>query len=157
MAATTFNQLHTGLVSVLQSSGLALGRIHDHEVWSTTWEGYVDAFTTEVDGQPQVRSWEVLRRSTDTEWFSFMKTVKRVYRFTLLGHQGLQEGQNSEIEFQDLCDRLMDYLDGQPDIPGVSEFVIQPTQLRDFATAPFGSVLCHHAEIEVNIEVIKSV
>ena len=157
MAETTWNLLNKGLQAALQSCGLDLGTLHFEEHWAPEWTDFLDHMTCEVDGVRQVRGWEIVRRSVDSEWFHFGKAFKRTYNFQVTGCLGLYEHGETEQGAQDLVDRLMDFFDGQPNLPGTTYFVMGPCRVERAYQAMVGDVLCHVAELNLPIQVIKEI
>ncbi len=156
---TTWDELQNVLVTALQSSELPLGTIHAYPRWAPSWEEFLNLFSTEVDGREQVRGVEITRKVTESQWYTFGKSVKRTYHFILVFHLGLNDAGESGQELQNLCDQVMDYLDGYViELSGyIYGPVIGPSRLVDMVETEFHGVLCNHAEIECPIEIAKMV
>lgn len=161
MADTVWKQLSDGMVRVLQSSGLQLGPIHDRPRLVDDYKSFFAQLTSLIDGQRQMRGWEVVRERMSAEWHTFGKNLLRTYHFALTGYVGFNDREASELAAQDVADRLCDYLDDQPDLDislsNASQFLIGPTQIRDIDTVRYGNVVCHRIEIEVPVQVLVAI
>lgn len=160
MTQTTWDEIQRALIAALQSSGLPLGAIHAYPRWAPSWEEFLNLFSVNIEGTEQIRGVEMTRKSVEADWFTFGGSVRRTYRFLLVLHLGLNDAGESSLVLQDLCDRLMDYLDSTELVLPTSYVygpVVGPVRLADFIETEFHNVLCNHAELEVPVTIAKVV
>jgi hypothetical protein len=154
---TTQTDLQTAILEALQTSGLPLGTLHAYDRWEPSWEGWLDLFSTEVDGIRQIRAFELTLQSVNSEWYAFGKTVKRTYNFSLIGHIGLDDSRQTTLVLRDLSDRILDYMDARDLITETSYMygpIVGPCQITDIAQSDFGNVLCEHVAISIPVQVV---
>jgi hypothetical protein len=156
---TSWDEIQEALMTALQSSGIPLGSLQAYPRWAPSWEEYLNIFAVEVDGQRQIRGVELTRKSASSSWHTFGRSVKRIYRFTLVFHLGLNDAGESAQELQNLVDRVMDYLDNYVmELTGYEYGpIVGPSSLSDFVETDFHGVLSNHAQVDVPIEFAKVV
>lgn len=128
--------------------------VSNRERWAADWTTYLDTFKATISGTDQIRAWWVTLEAIQAVPMSFGNT-SRTYVFVARGVLGLDDSESTEGTFLDLCEAVMNAVDGRTTlgVTGVIPFSVGPSQLRQIEHRMFGSVLCHYCEIEIRAEV----
>jgi hypothetical protein len=143
------------------------GVVHNRVRMISSWEDWLDRFRQDIGGAKRLRGWMITRSSAagfvslvgqTSNPFAFGEQA-RPYVFQLTGLNGFQDSSESELEFEDLVEAVMDELDAQTTlgIPGAMVGGVGPSLLTTFDLRTFGSVLCDYCEILVPVVVVRSV
>lgn len=128
--------------------------VSNRERWAADWSTYLDTFKATIGGTDQVRAWWVTLEAIQAAPMSFGNT-SRTYVFVARGVLGLDDSESTEGTFLDLCESVMNAVDGRTDLgsSAVIDYSVGPSQLRQIEHRVFGGVLCHYGEIEIRAEV----
>lgn len=139
-----------------------IGQVHGRQRFNADWPTYLRHFSTTINGAKQLRGWMVTMADANpiegsTDEAAFAETV-RTYRLLVIGVMDLADEADTEGEFLDLAEAVMDDLDGRStlDVAGVDVYGVGPCSMRVFQARQFGSVLCHYTEIVAPVQVRKS-
>jgi len=138
-----------------------IGATHAYARWANDWSAYLGQFKQTIGGTVQIRGWVVTLDDTDpiaSEPGGFSQT-RRTYNLLIYGVLGVDDSANTEATFLDLCEAVLDALEGEIDfsIAGVIDYSVSPPRMRRYDKArAFGSVLCHYCEIGLSVQVTKS-
>ncbi len=137
------------------------GRVHPRQRHADDWREYFQKFMTTIDGVQQVRGWWIERTTrrvaeadiTDTMGAMGSGAVNWAHTFTVTGVMGFSDARDTDAEFGDLVDDVIDSLmlmvrTPTDFFPGAWQMI--PPRLRVQEIRMFGgSILCHWAEIIV--------
>lgn len=138
------------LVAVL-SSVPGIGVVHGYERYAADLATLRTHYTTEIDGQRQLRGWFVQRVKT-TEERSARKAYFDRTAWMLRGYMGLDDAAQSELVFDGLIEAVRDALRADLTLGGTvmlpdKDDTAGPTV--DAGPVLFAGVLCHSATITV--------
>lgn len=151
-----YSDLRTAIVGVLDAIP-NIGAVHNRERFSADMSKYLDNFKTSISGQAQIRGWCVLREGAYWIFDEVFGERRRRHQFVLYGVQGFSDAADTYGAHQAQVDAILAAFDGETTL-GVSGVIVRmvgPAQLRAFRNEQFGSVLCHAAEIELPIDVMR--
>lgn len=131
------------------------GVVHRYRRYARDWKDVLDNLRVEIDGKVQIRGWMIGRSVATAGSLLEPQTfdeVSRAYTFELIGVAQVEDEVASELTFEDVVEDVMTALEDSNDLYGVavSGGVSQP-RLQTFAVRAFTGVLCHYAEISVDI------
>ena len=154
---TTYTSLRTALATLLETVP-NIGQVHDRERFVVAPSEFLNMFKTTIDGTQQIRAWLILRESTRPSDYLVFGEMSQRHTFVLRGILGFQDSADTYGTLQALTDTIIALLDNQTTLSVSGTIVrgIGPCSLRSFEVGQFGSVLAHVAEIEVPIEVMKT-
>jgi hypothetical protein len=128
------------------------GIVHTYERQAVDLSKFIALFK---DPTGKICGWEITRRAVPEQ---FSGAVMRVHHMVLNGYMGLQDAMATSVTFQDLCDSICDAFRLAEAPPGAtwqyrdgSEPSNTAAQVEMIEDRTFGSVLCHHAVISINI------
>lgn len=149
---SVYSDLRTALVARLNAVA-DIGTVSNRQRWSAQWSDYLDSFQATIGGTTQIRGWMVSLERIESAPMSFGNT-SRIYVFLARGVMGLDDSANTEGTFLDLCEAVLNSVDGRTDLGSavVIDYSVGPSVLRLVDHRLFGSVLCHYCEIEVRAE-----
>jgi len=121
-----------------------IGKVYDYEQWTAEWAQFINLFKTTIDGEDQIRGWEIGRRSVGEKLFA-MGMNERDHGFVIRGYMRVNDALASEKTFNNLIEAAADVFRTNFTLNGAakSHDNIQ-TETIDFRL--FGGVLCHYAE-----------
>ena len=129
----------------------AIGQLHAYERAALDWNVFLAFFKATIAGVPQIRGWEVSRKSCGEaleELGAGQGNTDQRHGYVIRGYLGVSDKDNTEKIFNDLIDaiaaafrntRLADDLSHEY----ISAAIIEPRF--------FGSVLCHYTELTLTI------
>ena len=126
-----------------------IGKVHDYERWAIKYSKIL-SFFRESDLSP-ILAWTISRTSSREDELS-AGSHERVHTFTIRGYRSLKDSTATEKTFQGLVEDICDVfrpaelitLDG-------TCFYIKPMQVVRVEQVMFVEVLCHYAELTVNV------
>ena len=141
-----------------------IGQVHAYQRFNADWSTYLNSFKATISGTPQIRGWIVTLEENNPivgglEPPARFGSVARRYNALVIGVQGLKDSSNSEDDFLNLGEAVMDALDAKKNlsVTGVVDYAVGPTTMRVFQIRQFGSVTCHYCEIVCPVDVQKAV
>ena len=120
-----------------------VGVVHDYARLASDWGKFLSLFQDPADGK--VRCWMITRRSTPSQRDT-MPTLRRSHEFRIIGIYSLKDAEATELEFQDLVERIQTAFDSNNTLNG-SVLDSDPIQVDLVEPRMFGSVLCHYAQL----------
>jgi hypothetical protein len=126
-----------------------IGKVYDYERWSADWTTFINLFKTAIDGEDQIRGWEIGRRSVkETKVVIGLSAGgnEKAHGFLIRGYLRVKDAEASEKTFSSLIEAIGDAFRSNPKLN-------QTAERHDFIQADpiesrvFGGVLCHYAEL----------
>lgn len=143
--STIRTQIHTVVNAVADT-----GKVYDYQRFTNNVTDYLALFKTTINGIDQIRAWMVGYNGFDTITLgSAPEGVIRSHRFTVYGLLRLNDDDGSEKEFAILAEAVCDALDDDATLHAFTDD--EPADIFAFAYLPFGDVLCHYAEINIQV------
>ena len=154
---TTYSDLNAAIVA--QLGGVTnIGAVHAYSRYIADWPTFLDQFKETVGGVEQIRGWFVtLANPAITNEPSAFRQRTRTYRFLITGILGVKDASATESTFIGLVEAVLDALDDETTL-GVSGVVVGgfSPECRIVELRQFGSVLCHVAEIGLDVPVVTT-
>ena len=129
-------------IATILSTVEGMGIVHQYQRWSATWEKFLDLFK-DTDGR--INGCIISRRETPTIRDN-MPTIERRHVFLFRFVYALKDAEASELEFQNIVERIQDAFDSQY-LLGNTVINSGPVQVNLVEIRLFGGVLCHYAEL----------
>lgn len=158
MSEPTLRQTIYNRLSAITNIGL----VYDYERWANDWSVMVSLFTTTINSERVVRGWTIacegIDPATDTgrKTFgqSYRGTTAFIYHYKIRGYYGLDDAAASEKSALALAIQVRDEMEKHFNAAGDdSIFSNSPALL--FQPRVFGDVLCHYAEISLDIHQVQ--
>ena len=152
--ATVRAQINTVVAAVTN-----IGGVHDYERWSDDWSAFLTQHKVTISSVDQIRTWLIGYRGfpesvTDGQ-FNIVPGARR-HRFMIFGFLGLDDSAGTEKTFSALAEAVCDALDGDNGAGGLhnpaSFLYAHPAMLVTVDMRVYGDVLCHYAEIQMEVE-----
>lgn len=165
--ADTVAQIRTDLYSVLTTLDAAsnIGLVHQYERWALHWDQVLTVLRDPTDGV--VRSWMIVYRGYSPEPLgSFYSEVEptnksltiRTHRFMIRGVLAVNDSASSEITFATLTENVCNALDADGNLHDQKRYwgepPTDPANLETFEIRSFAGVLCHVAEIGIQVRAL---
>jgi len=134
-----------------------VGETHDYKRWSVKWSDFLDQFKATVDSVDQIRGWELTwlgySGATQESMRRDERGIERLSNWRIDGYMSVDDADASAKTFDDLVEDVVDALDASTTINAraVCLWRTPANALVDFRL--FGSVLVHHAEITLSLQV----
>jgi len=137
-----------------------VGVVHDYERWAGTIPDVTTAFVTTISGAKLVRGWTITCQSWTPRWVAYDEDeeadgglVDRTYVYKIRGYFGLKDADATEKTVFALVEAVCDALDADKTLHDEEAFEGQtpPATLTVFEPRMFGGVLCHYAEITLEV------
>ena len=130
-----------------------IGVVHSFLRYSKDWATYLSFYRP--TGKNYIRGWEITRNTTPEIYDDVNITSRRTYTFLIKGYGQLDDSASSEKTFQGLLEDICDKFRGNPTLDGAAT-LSTPMQIILVDNRPFGSILCHYAELSIAITERKS-
>ncbi len=144
-------------IKVILASVSGIGVVHEYERFSDTWTKFLDLFKDEND---KINGWTISRKSSSQTEFAQGNDLGRLHRFILTGFYGLQDGQATELKFQDLIEAIVTKFNSYNNLNGTC-FSISPEpgetsgiQVDIVENRIIGNFLCHYTELSLYVQEI---
>jgi hypothetical protein len=126
-----------------------IGMVHDYERWAVDWSKFISFFKTTIGGIPQVRGWEIGRKSAAEEKIILginnnANQITHNYRIT--GYMSIQDSAATEKTFTALLEAISAAFRADMTLNGACIYH-QFIQHEMIDARMFGDVLCHYAEM----------
>ena len=155
-----FSDIATSLVALI-TPVVTPALVHARRRWNADWPRYKDAVMVTYSGEtdPRVSVWMVSRESVASEPGSAFGQIQRTHRMVILGALGFDDADDTYTRFQDTVDALLVALDKAKTLSlnDSTLYGIGPSSARTIGEESLGSLLCHVAEIEVEVVTVNSV
>lgn len=121
-----------------------IGVVHGYERWAVSEQRFRELF---LDGaRNRICGWTITREATPEAYYTSGQS-ERQHVHVLRGVRSLDDGAQSETEFQDLLEAICAALRNDPTLAGTAEGDSGPPQVRIVEPRLFHGTLCHYAEI----------
>lgn len=139
--ATIRTAIKTDLESV---SGI--GPVHEYIRLAKDWGTVLARFK---DSHNKINSWMITREATPGEEDT-RDSFERIHHMKLIGVYGVQDSAATELTFQDLVEAIVAALHADTELGGTT-YRSGPVQVATVEHRMFGAVLCHYAELRVDV------
>ena len=127
-----------------------VGKVYDYERWTADWSGFLDLFKTTISSKEQIRGWEVSYRGfLADEPREFAGIHIRNHQWQVRGYLGLDDSAATEKTMSTLAETVRNTLEDDSSLHALSFYDVECGLL--FEPRMFGSVLCHYAEISLEV------
>ena len=123
-----------------------IGTVHDYKRHITNWDKYIK----ESVKSGKINIWEVTIEGYEKGVMGSDATERTTYPFLIIGRYAVDDSLESEKTFQSLATLVGEAFRDKPKLQNVAEVVKYPITC-DFSDEMYGNVLCHRADIKVNI------
>jgi hypothetical protein len=152
--AATYRQITDAIQSRL-STVKNIGRVYPFVRYLNSMEDYTDAFLDKSqirkDGNGCLNGWTITRKSKADDQ-SANVTNTQVSTYSLLGIMALEDISGTELEFQQVIDDISAAFTPQDNFDDLVELVL-PVQVQSIGHATvLNSILCHSAELTIQIQ-----
>jgi hypothetical protein len=145
--------IRTQIFSIL--SGVSdIGKVYDYERWAADWVQFINLFKTTIDGEDQIRGWEIGRKSAPEKIFT-MGLNLRDHAFVIRGYMRVNDASASEKTFNALIEAIADAFRDNFTLNGAAESH-DWIQVDTIEFRLFGGVLCHYAELSLIVHEEKN-
>jgi len=135
-----------------------IGVIHNYERLAIDYNKMLALFQ---DADGRINGWTITRDETPERWITNID-YERIYEMVIRGYMGLQDGEGTEIIFQDIVEDICDAFRGQDTLNATCE-TINPefgklsgrSGIQGIIMEPrlFGNVLCHYCELRLGAQI----
>jgi len=123
-----------------------VGKVYDYIPYTADWQRFIANFKH----NGRINGWTITRRETSESVTSVTGVNSRTHFMMLQGYRSLDESIQSEKIYQDLVDSVCAALRDKYNLNGKA-LKVDPPQVLVVEHKMFGSVLCHYAEIQLNV------
>lgn len=128
-----------------------IGRLYAHERAAADWSVFLTFFKVAIAGVPQIRGWEVSRKSCGEaleELGAGQGNTDQRHGYVIRGYLGVSDKDNTEKIFNDLIDAIADAFRNTRLADDLSHDYIRATIIE---SRFFSSVLCHYTELSLTV------
>jgi len=136
-----------------------IGTVLDRLRYASDVSANLGLFKATVGGVEQIRAWwPELGRIGPNEYTSY-DSITRNYLWVVHGVLGFKDTDDTDKKFEELIEAVMNTLDDHKDfsLANVRDYSIGPSFCRLIEPRQWGSVLAHHCEIELPVEIVRAV
>ena len=127
-----------------------VGVVYDYQRWADDWGAFLDLFKKTVGGVDQIRGFEVgYRGFQPIDPREFQGIHLRIHNFVVAGYLGLDDSASTEKTMATLAETVADALEDNAALAALAFHDVETSLI--YETRMFGSVLCHYAEIGVEV------
>lgn len=127
-----------------------VGKVHDYERFTADTAKFLSFFKDGISGK--IFGWEITREGVKHERIT--QKIKATHTFVIKGYYGLQDAVGTEKLFNAVIDLIgQAFINTQ--IPGSQGHSLP--QVSNVGARTFGGVLCHYAEIRLDVSEIVEV
>jgi hypothetical protein len=127
-----------------------VGKVYDYERWTADWTTFINLFKTTISGIDQIRGWEIGRRSAKEERQT-LGANDRDHTFIIRGYLGLNDAAATEKTMNNLVEAIAAAFRANLTLNGAAVQGHDYLQIDLIEARTFGSVLCHYAELRLNV------
>ncbi len=145
-------------IKTILSGVSGVGVVHDYDRLAMDYSKMLALFQ---DANGRINGWTITRDETPERWITNVD-YERVFEMVIRGHMGLQDGEATEIIFQDIVESVCAAFRGNDTLNGSCE-TINPEfgklagrsgiQVVTIEPRQFGSVLCHYCELRLAAQI----
>ena len=156
---SSYSDIRDAIVTRIQTVA-NVGTVHNRLRWSSNVSDYLDTFTSSIGGQVQTRAWMVTWEGIPEAWAdpSAFGRIGERYVFTVMGIESFKDSAATEGTLYDLVELVKEALRNRKDfgLANVVDYSVRVT-VPTLEVRQFGSVLCHVAELKVEVDVVQAV
>ena len=136
------------------------GVCHDYMRWSNDYATLLSMFKVKINGTDQIRGWSIFCEAVNSQWMSF-GTIRKclvTYHYRLRFIMALDDSVASEKTALAHVLAVADALDKSVTLHSSTYTVSEETTglcQVEFGWRLFGSVLCHEAQVVLDVQEIK--
>lgn len=130
-----------------------IGVVHDYQRYSKDWTTFLSLYRP--NGETYIRGWDITRNATAEIYDDVNTTSRRTYSFLIRGWAQLDDSNTSEKTFQGLLEDICDKFRGQLKLDNTANLA-GAVQIILVEQRQLGSVLCHYAEMTLEIMETKT-
>jgi hypothetical protein len=126
------------------------GIVHQYERWTADWGKFITLFKA-TSGE--ILGWEISRSAAPG---IYLNTVEEQinHRYLIRGYMGLQDATETELSFNEKIEAIRDAFRSDMTLGGMNELPVG-FDCRLIEPRSFGSVLCHYAEIIIEVQEVQ--
>lgn len=136
----------TAAIKTILEAVPGIGVVHDYERWNASWDEFLRQFQ---DGAGKINGCMFARKATPAVRDN-MPTLRRDHKILIRCIYGLQDLVGSERTFQALVEAIQAAFDSDNTLGGTAHDS-GPAQVEIVENRQFGKVLCHWAEISIEV------
>jgi len=144
------------LLKTIVDSVDGTGKVHDYQRLAQNEQQFISFFVT----NKVVNGWQITRRSTPQKFEDSKEKdgtlIEAIHEYILTGFRGIDDANASEKTFQVLAETVSDALASDTTLQAAGYNIGAP-QILVVEPRAFGHVLCHVAEISIQIAELKEV
>ncbi|NQV14509.1 hypothetical protein HQ531_03550 [bacterium] len=144
------------LLNTIISGVAGTGKVHDYQRLARTEQEFITLFTTDS----VVNGWQITRRSTANSFEDSEELdgtlMESVYEYIMTGFYGIDDAAATEKTFQNIVEAVSDALANDETMKAAGYNTGEP-QILVVEPRAFGPVLCHVAEVSIQIAELKEV
>lgn len=138
-------------LKVIVKSVTDVGIVHDYERWANEWEDFLNLFKKGTASGDVIRGWTIgYGGFIPGDPQEFGNVFVRSQKFMIRGYQQLDDSEESEKDAAALAEDVCDMLDAAVTIRPPNYYYATNCTLL-FEPRMFGGILCHYAEISLNV------
>lgn len=135
--------------------------VHARRRWNADWATFKDQVMVTYSGEtdPRVSVWMIARESVAVEPGPAFNQVQRTHKMLVFGALSFDDGDDTYTRFQDTVDALLVALT-KPKTLSLGDAILYgvgPPSARTIGEEALGSILCHVAEIELDVVTVAGV
>jgi len=130
-----------------------IGIVHDYERWAADWSNILDYFKTEISSEEVIRGWTITCESFTQTLEQFNRGYLRHYTYKIRGYFGVDDAAESEKTAVAIVEDVVEALDADDTLHDPDTYYkMFPVDCTIFEARTFAGVLCHYAEVTLEIE-----
>ncbi len=135
-----------------------VGIVHDYHRYSTNLTDLKNL----CKYRDSIRVWMITREAApatpaaDDEQADGGNVYRVTHVFLIRGYTQVEDGQASELTHHDLCEQIVEKLDGDYSLGKNAPFGSSPVSLRRTNHVMFAGVLCHHSELVLEVYEVRA-
>ena len=126
--------------------------VYDYERHTANWSAMLDLFKTSAD---KWHGWTISCQSIAQQWHEISAdNILRTYTYKIRGYYAFDDSAGSEKVFMVIVEDVLEALDADSTLQGATYLLVPASQLTIYEPRFFGGVLCHYAEITMEVQEI---
>lgn len=127
-----------------------MGIVHTYERWAADWVKFIALFKAPTG---EILGWEISKGAAPG---TYLNTVEEEvsHKYLIRGYMGLQDAAETELLFNEKIEAMRDAFRSDMTLGGLNELP-KGFDCRLIEPRSFGSVLCHYAEIIIEIQEVR--
>lgn len=131
-----------------------VGKVYDRMRWFDDWGAYLSLFKTTINSVPQIRGWSIHYAGIPQAAYTHFGDGEQVtHRFIIRGFMRVDDSAESEKTAAALAESVRNALEDNATLQQATDtrYHSDPVTMPIFEERVFGDVLCHYAEIVINV------